>query len=230
MGAGVPDTFAAYAEARPGARFTDWLRERAGPLWEGATRHRFTRELLDDRLDDGVFRRYLGQDYVFVETLVRFAGFAVARAPSLAEMKPFSRFLAAVTGDETDFFVRSFEALGVPEGERRPALDAPAQAFRELMTSEATTGSYETVLAVLVPVEWVYLSWATARPAAPSRFYLREWIDLHANPGFEAFVGWMRGELDRRGPHLPPERQREVEALFRRAVELEVAFFDAAYG
>jgi thiaminase (transcriptional activator TenA) len=230
--AAEPDTFAHFTETQQGTSFTDWLRARAEPSWNAATGHRFTRELAEDRLDDEVFRRYLIQDYVFLDTLAGFIGFAVARAPSLKEKKSFAQFLAAVTGDENHYFVRSFEALSVSEkAYQQPPLNEATRQFRELMTSEAVTGSYETILAVLVPVEWVYLTWATAvADRSPSRFYLKEWIDLHTGAAFRTFVEWMRGELDHRGPQLPPERQRDVEALFRRAVELEVTFFDAAYG
>jgi thiaminase/transcriptional activator TenA len=75
------------------------------------------------------------------------------------------------------------------------------------------------------------LTWATraAEGERSDRFYLDEWIDLHAIPAFESFVGWLRGQLDAVGPTLSPTRQREVARLFERTVELEVAFFDAAY-
>ncbi|MCH8927037.1 MAG: transcriptional regulator, partial [Proteobacteria bacterium] len=38
-----------------------------------------------------------------------------------------------------------------------------------------------------------------------------------------------RGECDRQGPPLAPERQERLAALFTEIAELEVAFFDAAY-
>lgn len=41
---------------------------------------------------------------------------------------------------------------------------------------------------------------------------------------------WLRGELDAVGPDLSPRRQRRVARLFERTVDLEAAFFDAAYG
>ena len=56
-----------------------------------------------------------------------------------------------------------------------------------------------------------------------------EWIDLHAVPPFVEFVAWLRGQLDAAGPELSARREARVRRLFRRTVELEVAFFDAAY-
>lgn len=213
-------------------RFTDWLKDGAGSFWDRATRHAFTTELAGDTLADDVYRRYLIQDYVFIETLVTVLGHAVALAPGMPAKKRWAGFLAAITSEENDYFLRSFDALGVPETERETtALLPPIQAFADLMLDAARGGSYEEVLAVIVPAEWVYLTWAQAAPRPyPGRFYLSEWIELHDNPVFEEIVGWMRSELDRVGPGLSEERQTVVAARFRRLVELEVAFFDAAYG
>jgi thiaminase/transcriptional activator TenA len=226
----VSETFAAYAAAMPGPRFSDWLKARAEPDWSAAVGHRFTVELAEDRLADAVYRRYLVQDYAFIETLVGVVGFAVGHAPSMDRKLAFAGFLAALTGDENDYFQRSFDALGVAAGDRRaPALGPVTGALRDLMLG-AAEGGYADVLAVLLAAEWIYLTWAQAQAGRrPDRFYLREWIDLHAVPEFAAFVAWMRDEMDAVGPALAEDRQAAVEALFRRMAALEVAFFDAAY-
>lgn len=214
-----------------GGRFTDWLREGAAPSWQQACEHRFTRTLADDTLSDEVFRRYLVQDYAFIETLVTVLGYAVAYAPDMAAKCRFAGFLGALTSAENDYFMRSFEALSVPQSERDAPVIAPTtRAFSELMLDAARSGAYEQVLAVIVPAEWIYLTWArAAAAAAPSRFYLQEWIDLHANDDFAEFVGWMRGQLDDIGAGLPQDRQAALAERFTSLVELEVAFFDAAY-
>jgi thiaminase (transcriptional activator TenA) len=212
--------------------FTDWLKDGTGPLWGQATRHAFTEELVADTLADEAYRRYLIQDYVFIETLVTVLGHAVALALGMPAKKRWAGFLAAITSEENDYFLRSFDALGVPEGERESTpLLPPIQAFADLMLDAARSGAYEEVLAVTIPAEWVYLTWAQAAPKPyPGRFYLSEWIELHDNPVFEEIVGWMRSELDRVGPKLSADRQAVVAERFQGLVELEVAFFDAAYG
>lgn len=52
---------------------------------------------------------------------------------------------------------------------------------------------------------------------------------LRATPSFVEFVDWLRGQLNERGPDLSGRRQARVERLFRRTVDLEVAFFETAY-
>lgn len=222
----------APAFARSGhERFTDWLRERAEPDWTGAVEHRFTHELAADALDDAVFRRYLVQDYVFVDHLTRLVGHAAGEAPTVEARVELAEFLTIVGTDEDDYFARSFDALDVPKADRHdPERTQVTKAFTDLV-GRARGGGYAEALGVLVPVEWVYREWATraAGDERPGRFYLDEWIDLHANEEFDTFVDWLRGQLDAVGPNLAPRRQRRVDELFHRAAELEVAFFDSAY-
>jgi thiaminase/transcriptional activator TenA len=52
-----------------------------------------------------------------------------------------------------------------------------------------------------------------------------EWITLHDNQDFRGFVDFLRDELDRVG-FAQAELCRD---FFRRAVTLELSFFEAAY-
>lgn len=230
-GTAVPDTFAEYVASREQPRFSAWCRERAAPAWTAAVDHRFTGQLRGDSLDDAVFQRYLVQDYAFLDPLVGAFGHALGDAPSMAAKRRLADFLGTLTDDENDYFQRSFDALGVDDADRTdPDLTPATRAFVDLFGRAACEGGYAETLAVLVPAEWIYRSWAgTDVPERPDRFYLAEWIDLHDNPGFDAFVSWLRSELDREGAAAAPARQRRLERLFRRTVELEVAFFDSVY-
>ena len=214
-----------------GERFTSALRRGAEPAWAQATGHRFVDELADGTIDDAVFRRYLVQDYVFVGSLVRLVGHAVADSPSSAAARRLSGFLGVLTDEEDDYFERAFDALGVPDGDRtQPDRTPTTEALDDLLVRAGLEGGYAETLAVLVAVEWVYLDWATGVSGAdPGAWYLREWIDLHAEADFAGFVDWLRAELDREGPALDERRSRRVERHFRRAVALEVDFFEAAY-
>ncbi len=225
------DGFAAWANGRDRPRFTDWLRDLSEPGWSAATRHRFTRELIEDVLDDEVFRRYLVQDYAFLDGFIGLIGCAIGHAPSSAARLRLGRFLAAVTSEENTYFERAFDALGVPDEDRGdPPLTPPTRDLIALMSGASREG-YAEALAVLVATEWVYLSWARAPGRSPpARVQLAEWIDLHASEDFGDFVAWLRCELDRLGPALARGRRETVVELFRRAVHLEREFFDAAYG
>jgi len=239
-GDSVADTFTEYAEnvaseAGDGMdgdepRFTEWCQARSEPNWTGATEHRFTEELHAGTLDDTVFRRYLVQDYAFLETLVGTFGHALGDAPSMAAKSRLADFLGTLTDDEDDYFERSFDALSVPAAEQtEPMLTPVTRALQDLLERAAREGGYAETLAVLVPAEWIYRSWASMGTERPGRDYLAEWVTIHDNLAFDEFVSWLRAELDREGAAASNRRQQRLARLFDRTVELEVAFFDAAF-
>jgi len=200
--------------------------------WHAATHHPFCRDLASGALPEWKMARYLVQDYTFIDGFVRLAASAIAHAPSLKDSVPLAQFLAVITGPENTYFLRSFEALGVSEAERADAeLWTVTRDFQALMKEAATSGDYAKMMAVLVVAEWVYLSWAS--PVNPPKdglpFYFAEWITLHAGPGFEGVVAYLRGQLDGLWVGIDTEQRVEVETMFRRAVSLERQFFDAAY-
>jgi thiaminase/transcriptional activator TenA len=221
-----------FAEAEPD-RFTEWLRARSDERWDEATGHRFTEELADGTLEADVLRRYLLQDYVFLREATGLVAAAAADAPDVDSRGEIAEFLAMLCSDENDYFRRAFEELGVPESTyEAPDLTPTTEAFLDLVHRAENEGGYAESLAVFVPAEWVYLEWgrrADERADDDLPFTHREWIDLHAEDSFVEFVTWLRGELDRVGPDLAPRRQRHVARLFERTVDLEVAFFEAAY-
>lgn len=225
------ESFAAFQAKSPDATLTQWLQARAQPAWDQAVKHRFTRELAENSLPDAVYSRYLVQDYAFIDTLVRVVALTISEAPGMPPKSRLAGFLAAITSEENDYFLRSFEALGVDEATWREAEPNYVTARLEaVMLEAARSGGYPACLTLLLATEWVYQSWASdCATFEPERFYLREWIALHIDPGFTAFVAWLREEVDRTLAPLPSDRLEDLAALFVRMVALEVAFFDAAY-
>ena len=191
-GDAVADTFDEYAErveseSSDGAdgdepRFTEWCRARAEPNWTAATEHPFTEQLHAGTLEDAAFRRYLVQDYAFLETLVGTVGHALGDAPSMAAKSRLAEFLGTLTDDEDDYFERAFDALEVPTAERTdPTLTPVTRALQDLLERAAREGGYAETLAVLVPAEWSYRSWAGMGTERPERAYLAEWVTIHDN-------------------------------------------------
>ena len=207
-------------------RFTDRLRRDSEPLWSQATGHRFVRALCDGSIDDAVMAGYLVQDHRFLDSFLALLGAAIATADTLPVRLRFGRSAGYVSGDENDYFLRAFAALGVSEADRTaPADTAPTAGFSALMREAADTRCYAAILSVLCVAEWLYLDWAMAAPRPlPPRFEHAEWITLHDNADFRAFVGMLRSELDRVGP----AEEATSRAFFLRAVSLEKAFLDAA--
>ncbi|WP_162906885.1 TenA family protein [Algihabitans albus] len=213
---------------KAGEDFAEACRREAGPAWDAACGHPFTLALGEGTLPPAAMADYLVQDYAFVGTLVSMVGFAVGKAPDIAAQARLSTFLAAVTSAENTYFQRSFDALQVPEAQRsRPALREVTERLIAAMEDAGDRGSYGEILATLLPAEWIYLSWAEAQAAkSPGAFYFQEWIDLHVNADFRAFVLWLKDETDRAAAAAGAQERRAMAERFARMVRLEVDFFD----
>ncbi|WP_018330440.1 TenA family protein [Actinomycetospora chiangmaiensis] len=194
------------------------LRRRHAEVWDAAVGHRFVDELGAGTVPDAVLARYLSQDALFLDAFVALLGAAVAAADRPGARMVLARQLGLVAGDEDDYFTRALARLGV-DGPVDPA--PPTTGFLGLMDRAGRSADYPTIMTVLLVAEWLYLDWAQRLGAAPDDWLYAEWIELHRGPAFAAWVTFLRGEVDRVGAD---------GTVFAVAVELELAFFDAAYG
>jgi thiaminase/transcriptional activator TenA len=208
-------------------RFTETLRAVSEPGWSHAVGHLFVKELFSGTVPDAVMARYLIQDHRFLDSFMTLLGAALASADTFEARLRFGRFIGMVSSEENTYFLRAFEALGVTEDRRATDPDTPPTAgFKAIMREAAQTRSYAAALSVLVVAEWLYLDWASRVPKPlPDKFVHAEWITLHDNLDFLGFVDFLRAELDRVGP----VQEDLCRDFFRRAVDLELSFFEAAY-
>lgn len=212
-------------------RFTGRLRDRIEPSFTAAVEHRVVDELGVGPLDEGVYRRYLQQDYGFLATLTRLTGHAPGQTPTGDARRELAVALDTLTGSEGDYFERAFADVDVDGGTANDPDRGPAtEAVEDHLVRVAYKGGYAASLAVLAAAEWSYLAWAGAAADAggADRWHLREGVDRHRGPAFEASVSFLRTELDRNGPELPTRRRERIARLFRRTADLEVALFDQA--
>ena len=210
--------------------FADELRAASAGTWEGAVGHRFVDELWAGTVDDAVFARYLVQDLQFLDGFVALLGAAVATSDLPGPRLVLARQLGLVAGDEDDYFTRALDRLGVPAPQRRsPELLAPTRGFLELMDAARRSADHGVVLTVLLVAEWLYADWASRDAALPAAAVHADWIELHRGAGFTAWVAFLREQVDRVATTADADARARMAEVFARAVELERAFFDAAY-
>jgi thiaminase/transcriptional activator TenA len=210
---------------------SDQLRESVRGDWDAAVTHPFVRELCAGTLPAATMRRYLVQDYQFVDAFTALLGAAVAWADTTAGRMVIARQLGLVAGEENTYFQRSFDTLGVPAAQRlAPELLPVTAHFNRLMNEAAASLDYPSCLAVLTVAEWLYLDWARRAPQPrPADPLAREWIEIHSNPAFVTWVEFLRSELDRVAARLPEPARDRCARIFARAAELELGFFEAIY-
>ncbi|GAB3847226.1 TenA family protein [Nesterenkonia populi] len=208
-------------------RFSTQLREQTQPAWDQAVGHRFVDELISGTVKDAHMAAYLIQDHRFLDAFLTLLGGAMTAADTMEARLRFSQFAGMISSEENTYFLRSFEALGVTEQQRRETPETvPCAEFQSIMREAARTQDYAAILAVLTVAEWLYGDWAgRAGDDRPESFVHAEWIDLHHSPEFDAWVEFLRCELDRVGP----DAEATARDFFSRSVDLELEFFNAVY-
>jgi thiaminase/transcriptional activator TenA len=211
--------------------FTRRLRDDCLDDWGAGVRHRFVEELLSGDLDDEVLTRHLVQDYQFFDLFLRLLGEAVATAPTGPARLRLGRQIGMLTTVENGYFEDTFNTLCVGMSARlHPPLTCETVDLIDLTYETIGTHSWPHVLSVLVAVEWLRLEWSDAdgRGIVSERPEHRTWIDLHRGDEFGEWVTFLRQQLDAAEPDDLDEADR-CHDFFRRAVQAELAFFDAAY-
>jgi thiaminase/transcriptional activator TenA len=212
-------------------RFTDTLKKGAADQWRRMQEHRFVVAVEEDRLPNEVLKRYLINEYAFVETAISIFGYALVRAPDMAARRELSRVISALVDDQVPYFSNAFVVLGIAESDWRAAsLPPKAAMLRDGMLGYAAHGSFGDVMTAMLAAEWTYHTWCSrADDRAISNPVLKDWVRLHAEPAFASQVAWLRTVVDEMGATPGEDRRRRFADVFATALELEIYFHDSPF-
>lgn len=179
----------------------------------------FVRGIGDGSLDRDLFAGYIAQDAFFLESFARAYALALARSPDTATLLTFADLLAGVR-EELGLHASYAASWGIDMGGVEPA--AATLAYTEFLLATAATAGVGVVCAAMTPCMRLYahiggtLDSDTAGPYA-------QWVRTYADPGFEGVASLLERLLDQHADDISAAR-----AAYRRAMRLELAFFDAA--
>lgn len=181
---------------------------------------RFVRGLGDGSLAREVFAGYVAQDAFFLASFARAYALALARSADTATLLALADLIGGVR-DELGLHASYAARWGIDMTGVEPA---PATlAYTEFLLATASTGSLGAVFAAMTPCMRLYAWLGTSLDADAAGPY-GEWVRAYAAPEFEALASSLELLLDEQDDDQPA-----VHAAYRRAMHLEVAFFDAAY-
>lgn len=196
-----------------------WRRNR--DLADACLEHPFVQGIASGELAPERFRVYVGQDACFLEAFARAYALALAHCPDREGLEVFK-----------DLLVGGFEELRLHQGyaerwglslspEPLPATHAYCDFLLRIASLEA---SGHTVAAMTPCMRlYAFLGQQLAPKLDPGSPY-HEWVETYSSPDVEALASRLEELLDRYGGD--PER---LAKLYRRAMELELAFFQAAW-
>ena len=225
----ISASYAEFMQDHEGEAFSDWLFAASESVWKRAVDHPFTSEIGNDSVSDEAFKRYLLEDYHYIQDLSAALGYLIAKAPSMEARSRLAQFLARLIASDNDYYERAFAALGVcPDDYDRTEPSTVTRAIGATLLSTAGKGHYVDGLAALLASEWINHVWTLreSEKPKPQRFYLAEWISFISAPEQAAFLDWLKREVDTLGAAERETRQQEILESFRYVCELEADFFD----
>src|SRR6266511_2155583 len=197
---------------RPAGALSQRLFEIGRPYVERQLEHPTVRGIADGTLDEGRFRAWLAQDYLFLLDYVRL--FELAHSTLHEELSLHRSYAARFGLTET--------AL------ERTAKSRACAAYTDFLLRTAALASFAEMVAALLPCMWGYseLGRAMAARGLPAEPRYRQWIETYADPGFAELAGWCADLLDQAAEGLGRVHLEACERAFVTALEHELAFWD----
>ncbi|WP_203997389.1 TenA family protein [Virgisporangium aurantiacum] len=189
-------------------------------LAAAALAHPFVRGIADGSLGRDRFAGYVAQDAYFLESFARAYALAIAHSPDRAGLDAFADLLDGVRA-ELRLHASYAEKWGIDLGTVSPG---PAtSAYTDFLLATASLGGVGLTCAAMTPCMQLYAYLGRQLAAGPVDGRYAEWVTTYADPGFESLAATLERLLDTYADGDGPA------VVYRRAMRLEVAFFDAAY-
>jgi thiaminase/transcriptional activator TenA len=197
------------------------LWERNRDLAEACLAHPFVQGIASGRLPRERFQVYVAQDACFLEAFARAYALALARSREREDLVVFKDLLTGVF-EELKLHETYAQRWGVGlETEPLPATSA----YTDFLLGTAALEPAGHTAAAMTPCMRLYafLGQQLASKLDPASAY-REWVETYASPDMEALAARLEALLERHGGD--PAR---LAWLYRRAMQLELAFFASAW-
>ena len=192
-------------------------------LARASLEHRFVRGIGDGTLPLGSFQSYVAQDAFFLESFARAYALALAHSPDRDAMSDFADLITGVL-EELKLHGGYAEKWGVRLDDVVPA--KASLAYTDFLLSTAALKSVGETCAAMTPCMRLYafLGQSLAEEGYDQDNPYAEWIETYSDPEFDALASTLERLLDRYASDAPRTR-----SAYRRAMELEIAFFEANY-
>ena len=213
-----------------GYRFDD-LTAACQDDWRGYIEHAFVRRLGDATLEEGAFRHYLQQDYLFLIHFARAYALAAYKSRDLGELRHAFEGLKTILDVELGLHVEYCRGWGISEQDLARLPEARATlAYTRYVLDTGHRGDLLDLHVALAPclvgygeiAQWLNGRATTVRgPANP----YDAWIAMYESEAFQQAMADERAWLDARLAEVAPARFAELTAVFRDATRLEIDFW-----
>ena len=200
-------------------------------VYQAIIDHPFNTELAAGTLDMARFRHYMLQDGVYLIAYSRALSVAAARADDTAHMVAFAESARNAVVIERALHENYFEKFGITADEVLATEPSPtALGYNNFLMATAYHGPFEVAVAAILPCFWVYWEVGThINNIAGGNNPFTAWIDTYVDEAYAAAVKQAIRIADDIAEDASPTVRDQMHATFRRGIQLEWLFWDAAY-
>lgn len=210
--------------------FTDELERAARSVWEAQLAHPFVRGIADGSLAPERFKRWLLQDYLYLEQFARVLAWATAKADRLESMRWFAAALHLTLETEMELHRRFAGGFGITADQLEAAAMWPTtRAYTDFLVRIAADGDLADLTAALLSCVWGYVAIARRLAAEPTAPRYAEWIEQYASDEFAAAAEWLRSELDRLAATCDSGKRSRLRRLFELSSRYELRFWEMCW-
>lgn len=191
-------------------------------LSRAAREHPFVRGVEDGTLPRASFQYYVAQDAFFLEAFTKAYALALIHSPDREGLSSFSALISGVMEElelHTSYAKEwNVDLAGVEPGEA-------TLAYTDFLLSTAALESVGETCAAMTPCMRLYafLGQELKQTGVDEDNPYSEWVETYSAPEFEKLATTLEGLLDRYA-----QDGSSVRRAYRRAMHLEVGFFEAA--
>lgn len=193
-------------------------------LAEACLAHPFVQGIGTGALDRPTFEAYIAQDAYFLEAFARAYALALAHAPDRDGLYAFAEMLQGAL-QELRLHAGYAGRWGIDLTATSPKPETLH--YTDFLFATAFRGDAGLTCAAMTPCMrlYAYLGQQLDQVFPDADHAYAEWIHTYRDPGFEDLARTLEDLLDRYAEHAPATHE-----TYRRAMELEFAFFDGREG
>lgn len=208
------------------------LHAAALPIWEAQLEHPFVKGIADGSLEEERFRRWVLQDYRYLEEFARIFAWAVAKADRLESMGWYAAVLDLTLNTEMDLHRGYAARFGLtPEDLEAEPMWPTTRAYTDFLVRTSADGDLLDLLAALLPCAWGYLFIArhVRDGGSPTDPRYADWVEMYASDDFAEAAEWLRAEMDRLGASISEAKRRRLEEIFVVSSRYEWMFWEMCW-
>ena len=211
-------------------RFTETLAAGVRDLWQEAAEKSFVRGMAEGNLEEERFRRYMIQDYLYLQDYTNLLKYMKEYASDSRLASFFTEAEEATRIETETVHIPGMKRIGITDEDIQTAIKDPViEEYAGYMRSQAEE-DYLAGLVALLQCSWVYAyigQTMTARYAKElARSPFKSWFEAYAAEEYsEANRMWI-DTVDRETSGITQEEAAKLCRIFVRCAEYENSFWD----